>query len=40
VLRLLPPLIVTEDEIKEAVEKIAAAFVAIEKETASAPAAG
>jgi acetylornithine/N-succinyldiaminopimelate aminotransferase len=39
VLRLLPPLIVTEDEIKEAVEKIAAAFVAIEKETASAPAA-
>jgi acetylornithine/N-succinyldiaminopimelate aminotransferase len=40
VLRLLPPLIVTEDEIKEAVEKIAAAFVAIEKETPSAPAAG
>jgi acetylornithine/N-succinyldiaminopimelate aminotransferase len=34
VLRLLPPLIVTEDEIKEAVDKLAAAFAAIEAETA------
>ena len=39
VLRLLPPLIVTEDEIKEAVDKIAAAFAAIEKEAQTAPAA-
>jgi len=39
VLRLLPPLIVTEDEIKEAVGKIAAAFAAIEKEAQTAPAA-
>ena len=40
VLRLLPPLIVTEAEIEEAVEKIAAAFEAIEAETASIPAVG
>jgi acetylornithine/N-succinyldiaminopimelate aminotransferase len=39
VLRLLPPLIVTEDDIKEAVGKIAAAFAAIEKEAETAPAA-
>ena len=32
VLRLLPPLIVTEDDIKEAVDKIAAAFTAIDSE--------
>jgi acetylornithine/N-succinyldiaminopimelate aminotransferase len=34
VLRLLPPLIVTEDDIKEAVDKIAAAFTAIDSENA------
>jgi acetylornithine/N-succinyldiaminopimelate aminotransferase len=34
VLRLLPPLIVTEAEIEEAVGKIAAAFEAIDTETA------
>ena len=39
VLRLLPPLIVTEDEIKEAIGKIAAAFAAIEKEAEAAPVA-
>jgi acetylornithine/N-succinyldiaminopimelate aminotransferase len=40
VLRLLPPLIVTEADIIEAVDKIAAAFDAIEAETASVPAVG
>ena len=39
VLRLIPPLIVTEVEIEEAVAKLAAAFDAIEAETASVPAA-
>ncbi|MDO8359508.1 MAG: aspartate aminotransferase family protein [Devosia sp.] len=34
VLRLLPPLIVTEPDIEEAVEKLAAAFAAIDAETA------
>jgi acetylornithine/N-succinyldiaminopimelate aminotransferase len=38
VLRLLPPLIVTEADIEEAISKIAAAFSAIEAETASVPA--
>jgi acetylornithine/N-succinyldiaminopimelate aminotransferase len=33
VLRLLPPLIITEDDIKEAVDKLAAAFAAIDAET-------
>ncbi len=37
VLRLLPPLIVTESDIKEAMDNIAAAFSAIEAETVSAP---
>jgi acetylornithine/N-succinyldiaminopimelate aminotransferase len=37
VLRLLPPLIVTEADIEEAVAKIGAAFDAIEAETASVP---
>jgi acetylornithine/N-succinyldiaminopimelate aminotransferase len=40
VLRLLPPLIVTEADIGEAMAKIGAAFEAIEAEKASAPAAG
>jgi acetylornithine/N-succinyldiaminopimelate aminotransferase len=40
VLRLIPPLIVTEADIEEAVGKIAAAFDAIEAETASTAAAG
>ncbi len=39
VLRLLPPLIVTEADIEEAVGKIAAAFDAIEAEASAAPAA-
>jgi len=39
VLRLLPPLIVSEADIEEAVEKLAAAFTAIAAETASQPAA-
>jgi acetylornithine/N-succinyldiaminopimelate aminotransferase len=38
VLRLLPPLIVTEDDIAEAMDKIAAAFDALDKEAASTPA--
>jgi acetylornithine/N-succinyldiaminopimelate aminotransferase len=38
VLRLLPPLIVTEAEIDEAVGKIAAVFEAIENETQAQPA--
>ncbi|MDB5537329.1 MAG: aspartate aminotransferase family protein [Devosia sp.] len=38
VLRLLPPLIVSEADIEEAIDKIAAAFNAIEAETASVPA--
>ncbi|WDR07009.1 aspartate aminotransferase family protein [Devosia rhodophyticola] len=38
VLRLLPPLIVTEAEIVEAMEKLAAAFDAIEAEAIAAPA--
>ena len=36
VLRLLPPLIITEDDIIEAVDKIGAAFAAIDAETANA----
>lgn len=40
VLRLIPPLIVTEADIEEAVAKVAAAFDAIEAETASVPAVG
>ena len=39
VLRLIPPLIVTEVEIEEAIAKLSAAFDAIEAETASAAAA-
>ena len=39
VLRLIPPLIITEAEIEEAVEKLAAAFDAIEAETALVAAA-
>ena len=39
VLRLIPPLIVTEAEIDEAVDKIEAAFAAIERETATAATA-
>jgi acetylornithine/N-succinyldiaminopimelate aminotransferase len=38
VLRLLPPLIVSEADIEEAIGKIAAAFTAIETEAASVPA--
>jgi acetylornithine/N-succinyldiaminopimelate aminotransferase len=38
VLRLLPPLIVSETDIEEAMARIAAAFTAIEAETATAPA--
>lgn len=38
VLRLLPPLIITEADIEEAVGKIADAFVAYEKDAAKAPA--
>ncbi|MEO5807525.1 aspartate aminotransferase family protein [Devosia sp.] len=38
VLRLLPPLIVSEADIKEAIDKLAAAFTAIEAEAAAAPA--
>jgi acetylornithine/N-succinyldiaminopimelate aminotransferase len=38
VLRLLPPLIVTEADIEEAVEKIAAAFAALDDEASSTPA--
>ena len=34
VLRLLPPLVVTEADIEEAVGKLAAAFAAIDAETA------
>ena len=40
VLRLIPPLIVTEVEIEEAMAKLGAAFDAIEAETASVPAVG
>jgi len=40
VLRLIPPLIVTEADIEEAMGKLAAAFEAIEAETASVPAVG
>lgn len=40
VLRLLPPLIVTEADIEEAMAKLGAAFDAIEAETASTAAAG
>ena len=36
VLRLLPPLVITEDDIKEAVDKLAAAFAALDAETANA----
>jgi acetylornithine/N-succinyldiaminopimelate aminotransferase len=38
VLRLLPPLIITEADIEEAMEKIAAAFTALDLEAASVPA--
>jgi acetylornithine/N-succinyldiaminopimelate aminotransferase len=38
VLRLLPPLIITEDDIKEAMAKIADAFAALDTEAASVPA--
>ncbi|MDR3476325.1 MAG: aspartate aminotransferase family protein [Devosia sp.] len=38
VLRLLPPLIITEADIEEAMEKIAAAFIALDNEAASVPA--
>ena len=38
VLRLIPPLIVTEADIEEAMEKLGAAFDAIEAEMASVPA--
>ena len=37
-LRLLPPLIITEADIEEAMGKIADAFTAIEREAASTPA--
>ncbi len=40
VLRLLPPLIVSEEDIVEAMERISAAFDAIEAETAATAAAG
>jgi acetylornithine/N-succinyldiaminopimelate aminotransferase len=40
VLRLIPPLIVTEADIEDAVARIGAAFDAIEAETASVPAVG
>jgi acetylornithine/N-succinyldiaminopimelate aminotransferase len=40
VLRLIPPLIITEAEIKEAMDKLSAAFDAIEAETATVAAAG
>ena len=40
VLRLIPPLVVTEADIEEAMGKIGAAFDAIEAETASVPAVG
>lgn len=36
VLRLLPPLVITEDDIKEAVDKLAAAFAAVDAEAANA----
>jgi acetylornithine/N-succinyldiaminopimelate aminotransferase len=39
VLRLIPPLIVSEADIEEAMEKLSAAFDAIEAETASTPSA-
>jgi acetylornithine/N-succinyldiaminopimelate aminotransferase len=39
VLRLLPPLIVSEADIELAMEKLSAAFDAIEAEAAAAPAA-
>ena len=35
VLRLLPPLVITEDDIKEAVDKLGAAFTALDAETAN-----
>jgi acetylornithine/N-succinyldiaminopimelate aminotransferase len=38
VLRLLPPLVITEADIEEAMAKIAAAFTAIDEEAASIPA--
>jgi acetylornithine/N-succinyldiaminopimelate aminotransferase len=38
VLRLLPPLIITEADIEEAMEKLAAAFTALDVEAASVPA--
>jgi len=38
VLRLLPPLIVTEADVEEAADKLAAAFEAIEREAAQSKA--
>jgi acetylornithine/N-succinyldiaminopimelate aminotransferase len=38
VLRLLPPLIVTEADIEEAVGKIADAFIALDREAETTPA--
>jgi acetylornithine/N-succinyldiaminopimelate aminotransferase len=38
VLRLLPPLIITEADVEEAIEKIAAAFTALDEEAKSVPA--
>jgi acetylornithine/N-succinyldiaminopimelate aminotransferase len=38
VLRLLPPLVITEDDIKQAMAKIADAFAALDTEAASVPA--
>ncbi|HEV7719067.1 MAG TPA: aspartate aminotransferase family protein [Arsenicitalea sp.] len=38
VLRLLPPLIITEADVEQAIEKIAAAFTALDDETKSVPA--
>jgi acetylornithine/N-succinyldiaminopimelate aminotransferase len=38
VLRLLPPLVITEADIEDAVGKIAAAFAALDREASSVPA--
>jgi acetylornithine/N-succinyldiaminopimelate aminotransferase len=38
VLRLLPPLIITEADVEEAIEKIAAAFTALDNEVKTVPA--
>jgi len=39
VLRLLPPLIISEDDIKDGIERVASAFMAIEAEANAAPTA-